>query len=457
MRLRAKFSFLTCSLAVLIVIGVSFFFYITEKQVLLKEMKESQINTVQGLANVGKESLITSNEILTINYLSQVKQTPGVGHAMITALDGEILAHTNIEQLGKKAKEPQDRREIFSVTHPISINDRTVATAMVGFSRSFLDKKIHEALKNTRKRIFGVAALGLLIGFLGAVILSLMMTNPIKIMAAGAASIGEGKLDTVIKVRSKDELGTLAADLNKMAHKLAELDRMKQDFIASITHEFRSPLNAMAIHFDLLSKEKMGELNEKQKSSFNILKKNAKRLELFINDLLDIAKIERGKMEINNMDFELLPVINEIRDLYKVQADKKSIVIKTELPGELPDAYADPDRTRQILTNLINNAIKFTGANGSITLNVVLNDNNFIQVSVQDTGMGIPENQLNSIFNKFEQVKGVRTSLTGQKGTGLGLSIVKGIVEGQGGKIWVESEENKGSTFYFTLPVVKEH
>lgn len=485
MKLRTKFSLLTCTLAVVVVLGVSSFLYIAEKQLLLKEMKENRNNIINGLAEVSRESLITSNEIVIINYINKLKDTRGLKYAMLTTPEGEILAHTDIQLLGNKVRKPleinisaskefftqkyvnENNIEISAVSLPVSVDGKARGIVWVGFSQIILNKLVDETLQKTRKRIYGVASIGLLIGFLGAIILSSMMTKPIKKMAKGAESIGQGKLDTVIQVTSKDELGNLARDLNKMAKKLAELDQMKQDFLSSITHEFRSPLNAMGIHFDLLFKGHLGELNDKQKDSLSILKNNSSRLGMFIDDLLDVAKLERGKMVINGSLFNLSPIIRETADFYKVQADQKSISLKTESADELPQVYADPDRTRQILTNLLNNAIKFTPENGEIIIDAgyqspdssrlsgdlpMRQDAGFVEVSVKDSGMGIPEDQLGTIFNKFEQVKGIRNKVVGQKGTGLGLAIVKGIVEGQGGNIRVESEPGKGTTFFFTIP-----
>ncbi|MFH1415146.1 MAG: HAMP domain-containing sensor histidine kinase [Elusimicrobiota bacterium] len=474
MKLRTKFSFLTCTLTVAVVLGVSVFLYIAEKQLLIKEMKETQKNIVHGLSEVSKESLITSNEILLINYINKIKETRGMKYAMLTSMEGEIKVHTDADFIGSTIKKPleiipgmadevivrtyNDEKgdEISVISKPILVNNTGSGIVWIGFSQAVLNGVVDETLRKTKKRILGVASFGLILGIIGAIILSIMMTKPIRKMAEGAQLIGSGKLGTVIDVKSKDELGNLARDLNKMAKKLAELDQMKQDFVSSITHEFRSPLNAMGIHFDLLAKGHLGELNEKQKDAVGVLKKNALRLGMFIDDLLDMAKIERGKMVINSRGFKLVPVINEIRDFYKVQADKKKISLKTEVKDGLPEAYGDPDRIRQIFTNLLNNAIKFTPENGVITISAELSKDNGIKMAVKDTGMGIPEDQVDSIFNKFEQVKGVREKVYGQKGTGLGLAIVKGLVEGQAGKIWVESEYGKGTVFYFTLPVNKD-
>jgi len=278
-----------------------------------------------------------------------------------------------------------------------------------------------------------------------------MMTKPIKQMAKGAELIGQGKLDTEISVKGKDELGSLARDLNKMSRQLKEIDQMKSDFLASVTHELKSPLTSLIMYIDLFLQGAAGTLNEKAKKFLKIMERNSNRLSRFIDDLLDMAKIERGKMEIKKEPLEILPIVSETVELMKPQADEKDIEIAINIPDNLPLVFVDGDRTRQIITNLVSNSIKFTPEEGKISIKIQ-DDKEYLQVSISDTGIGIPPEQINRIFDKFEQVREVRERVKGPKGTGLGLAIVKSLVEAQGGKIWVESELDKGSTFYFTLP-----
>jgi len=469
MKLGTKFSVLTGSLVILVVAGVSIFLFIAEKRLLLQEMKANQINTIKGLAQVSEESFISENEILLLNYVKLIKKTRGVIYAMLTDTKGKILAHTDYNLLGNTVTDAagvktlsanelfvqtcfdKENREIFDITLPVFAGGKKRGLARIGFSQRVIHEIVEETLSKTRRRIFGVAVVVLIFGVAGAMVLAAMMTTPIKKMAQGAMLIGQGKLNTVIQVKGKDELSGLAKDLNAMAEKLKELDQMKQDFVSSITHEFRAPLNAMSIHFDLFFKGRLGEMTEEQKESLTVLKKNTTRLGKFINDLLDIAKIERGKMEINRQNFDLSSLINEIFQLYKVQTDQKKIEFKTQVQENLPGAFADPDRIRQILNNLVSNAIKFTPEQGIITVSAAENQD-FLEISVKDSGMGIPGDQIENIFNKFEQVKGIREKVRGQKGTGLGLAIAKILVERQGGTIRVESELGKGSTFRFTIP-----
>jgi two-component system sensor histidine kinase GlrK len=283
------------------------------------------------------------------------------------------------------------------------------------------------------------------------------MTRPIKKLAKGAASIGEGNLDTKIDVSSKNELGNLASEFNNMALKLKELDQMKNDFVSSVSHELRSPLTAIEGYVDFflqgISMQDQGVTitKEKQVKALNIMKNNTRRLSGFINDILDLAKIEAAQMEMVKEPTLLKGIIEEMVTLFIHLAEEKKITLSYNVEGEVGEISVDGDKMKQVLSNLISNALKFTPEGGKIIIG--LKDQVDSQlISVKDTGIGIPKDSLNAVFDKFRQVEGVREKIKGAKGTGLGLAIVKGIVEGHGGKIWVESELGKGSTFLVRLP-----
>jgi signal transduction histidine kinase len=472
MKLRAKFSFSAIMLVIVVILGISVFLFIAERNMLLKEKKEVQVNTLKGLTHAGKEFIITKNRIQLINYINQIKEAEALLYAELMDQDGIILAHSDIKHLGQtdKSKEGENARnsddlliqlyeqkndEVSDMSLPVYVKDEKAATARIGFSKTIIDKSINESLKKTGQLILFVALGALIFGMIGSLLLAQMMTKPIRQMADGAALIGKGKLDTVIKVESKDELGNLAKDLNNMAEQLRELDEMKQDFVSSVTHELRSPLNSLGMYFDLFFKGQLGDFTAEQKEALSFMKDSTARLGKFINDLLDTAKLERGKMEVKPETCRVENIINDVVKLYKVQADAKSIDLQAQLAESLPGIFADPDRTAQVLNNLVNNAIKFTPESGQIMVQVSVQDKDYLKVSVKDSGIGIPAEQLDRVFNKFEQVKGAKKNMKGPKGTGLGLAIVKGFVEAQGGKIWVESETGKGSVFSFTLPIME--
>lgn len=232
--------------------------------------------------------------------------------------------------------------------------------------------------------------------------------------------------------------------------KIRELDRLKSEFVSHVSHELRTPLVAMQKNLALILKEVVGKINEEQKELLSLVDENLQRLTRLINDLLDFSKIEAKKMEWNRQKADIVLLIKKVVFSFRNWALEKKIDLKAELPERPIELYLDSDRITQAVTNLVSNALKFTPANGTIQIDLK-EEKNVVRISVEDTGIGIEEKDRQRIFNKFEQVKLNRPY--GISGTGLGLSITKEIIEGHGGRIWVESEINKGSKFIFELPV----
>lgn len=255
-------------------------------------------------------------------------------------------------------------------------------------------------------------------------------------------------------VRLKD----FADKLEKANQELRKIDAMKSEFVSVASHELRTPLAAIKNSVQLMLSGKTGEINENQTKFLSMAERNINRLTNILNDLLNLSKIESGKIELKFEDIELKGIIELIASSLRIQADGKSIQIEVEVPEQLPAVYGDPEKIEQILTNIIGNSIKFTAEGGKILITAKLlspekegGPRHTVAVYVKDTGIGIPPEHLEPIFEKFHQVEGsLHRSVSG---TGLGLAITKGLVEAHQGKIWVESEVGKGSTFTFTLPI----
>ncbi|HWI52807.1 MAG TPA: response regulator [Symbiobacteriaceae bacterium] len=231
--------------------------------------------------------------------------------------------------------------------------------------------------------------------------------------------------------------------------KETEVDRMKSEFIATVSHELRTPMTSIKGSLGLVLGGIAGPLPEDAKDLLSIAQNNTDRLIRLINDILDISRIEAGKMEIKRAPLSIADAIHRaVRELEGF-ANQRGILIEAELPDDLPRAVADYDRLQQVLVNLLSNAIKFSEAHSQVAIWAGLEDG-MISVRVQDHGPGIPPDHLSQIFEKFHRVDNASTRKTG--GTGLGLAICKAIVEEHGGRIWVDSEVGKGSTFSFTLP-----
>jgi two-component system, sensor histidine kinase and response regulator len=233
--------------------------------------------------------------------------------------------------------------------------------------------------------------------------------------------------------------------------RLKELDRMKSDFVSHVSHELRTPLTAIKGAVDLVLDEVVGPLTEKQIHYLTRVRANTQHLAGLINDLLDLAKIESGRIEVKSSRVSLGGLVHEVVDGLRPMAAEKVIALEANIREPPILVWADRHKINQVLMNLIGNAIKFTPVQGRVTISASRNGHENVQVSVSDTGPGVPPEEKEKIFAKFYQIPEVNED--NPKGTGLGLAISKALVELHGGKIWVESEPGCGSTFSFTLPV----
>lgn len=234
--------------------------------------------------------------------------------------------------------------------------------------------------------------------------------------------------------------------------KQKELDQLKNSFVANVSHELRTPLVAIDKSLSLILNKSTGEISPTQEEFLSIAQRNLKRLSLLVNDLLDLSKLEAGKMEFKRQLSSIEKIVDESIEGLNTWAKTKSIVLEKKIQGGIPQANVDSNRIIQVLNNLIGNAIKFTPNNGNITVEANFqSEKEEIEICVQDTGIGILKENLPKIFDKFFQVsERVPTDING---TGIGLSIAKEIVELHGGKIWAENEEGQGAKFIFTLPL----
>ncbi|MFW6147943.1 MAG: ATP-binding protein, partial [Thermodesulfobacteriota bacterium] len=259
--------------------------------------------------------------------------------------------------------------------------------------------------------------------------------------------------------RACDELAVKSGELEQANRRLKRFDELKSTFLANMSHEFRTPLNSILGYTDLLLDRVDGEINEEQEKSLTKVQKNAKHLLTLINDVLDISRIESGRMDLDLKPVNVKDIIGETISSLDSLLDKMKLRIETVFEQGLPLAHADADRVRQVVMNLVDNAIKFT-PKGHITVQAKSSDigreingsPGFVEVCISDTGQGIRKKDLHRLFDKFRTLDTLATNQY-KKGAGLGLSICKGLIEIQGGTIWVESAYGKGATFCFTLPV----
>ena len=326
----------------------------------------------------------------------------------------------------------------------------------------------------------GLLVLVLIAGATYSIRLARSLSAPLTALARTTDRVVRGERSVGVAQGAPDEIGQLQAGFAQMLHALGEREaalettnsdlaraneelggantelsranRLKSEFLANMSHELRTPLNAIIGYSQLMIDGIDGELNAQQIADLTRVTTAGSTLLGLINGLLDIAKIEAGRMEIGQERVDVAAAVAKVADLVRPNAEAKNVVLRTAVPAGLPDVLADPPRFDQILANLASNAVKFT-ERGSVTI-AARSFGGEVVISVADTGIGIAPEAQTYVFDEFRQEDASTTRQYG--GTGLGLAIAKKLVELQGGRIWLESSPGAGSTFSFALPSAPE-
>jgi len=288
------------------------------------------------------------------------------------------------------------------------------------------------------------------VAMVGGIIFSRSISNPIKKLIYLAKEIGKENFDVKVDLKGRGEIAQLVKNMQAMGTALKNAKKDKDEFIAMISHELKTPLTPIKIYATTLKKPKaFGELNQKQTEAVDAIHFNALRLERLIGDLLDVQRLETGRMMFSKEKFSVNEVLDEAVKDYQIMSQEKNIQISSKIDGKII-LYSDKKRIDQVLDNLARNSIDFVPKDtGTIQIFAEKNNDNVL-FTVKDNGQGISKEAQKKLFAKFYQAD---TSVTRRHGgTGLGLAICKGIVEGLGGEIWLESEEGKGTNVYFTIP-----
>jgi two-component system sensor histidine kinase GlrK len=302
---------------------------------------------------------------------------------------------------------------------------------------------------NTRRAAIVLTGISLILGVLISLFTTRSITVPISTMEKKTREIAKGDFRWDLNLSSPPEIGELSKAFNFMCNRLNELDKMKSDFLSTMSHELRTPLTSIKEGIGLLREGVGGAITDRQKMVLTILVEESNRLILLVNSLLDLSKMEAGMMTYNFEQANLALLIEKVLTEIEPLAEAKKIRLETKISKNLPMIKLDLERMLQVLRNLIGNAMKFTPEGGRVSVSAHTK-NGGMEVSVADTGPGIPPENLITIFEKFQQ--GNLTDSTEFKGTGLGLAIVKHIISFHGGRIWAESKPGQGSTFIFVLP-----
>jgi len=361
--------------------------------------------------------------------------------------------------------------------------EKTIGLAAVGMSLSL--KRVNATINNIYRNIALLTFVVILVGIGVTVFLVRVIAGPVNELAMAAKRIAEGDLSSHVRITARDEIGELADSFNRMAESVrqregelrthaTELDRLNQQlvlqqqelreinaqleaasrhksqFLANMSHELRTPLNAI-IGFAgiLLNESTLPHSREERKEFLENIISSGRHLLGLISEILDLSKIEAGKVMLALEPFSPRDVLEEVRHTVEPMATKKRIAIEVKIDPQLSTLTADVGKLKQILYNLLSNAIKFTPEAGNVSVRASSTGEG-TEFAVTDTGIGIRPEDQDRIFQEFEQVE--MSAERRFEGTGLGLALAKKLVELHDGRIWVESTVGKGSTFAFTLP-----
>lgn len=422
------------------VVGASCLAFVElQRDSLRRSEVEKERLLLESVERVARESLLAGDPLMLVEHLRFLRRDkPEASHARVL-LDGEWQ-----EVGGPAASDPGETvRRLIEVSLP----GASVSVELDLSKRLLAERERRESalmLRNVGRAGAALAVLGLLL----SIPLSWTLTRRIVLMKKALGAVAEGRFDETVEASGSDELAELGRGVNDMARRLGELDEMKKLFIASVSHELRSPLEAIDSHARGMSAQLQG-LDDATRARLESIHKNASRLGHFVSSLLEMSKIERGRLDYAPRPSELEPLVRDLVLFLAPRAAEASLALTAEVEPGLPAFAFDPDLITQVLTNLVSNAVKFTPRGGKVVVSVKREGPGAVVCSVEDTGVGIPADALDRIFAPFMRIPNSMRS----NGTGLGLSISKKIVEMHGGRIAVESSAGRGSRFYFELPL----
>ncbi len=431
---------------------------------------------------------------VNLKYIADVVSGVKVGragYAYAVSRSGDLIAHPDIglvlqrrsvAQLNQVRTAFQSRPEITKPKAVISNNLQGTKVLSASALIPSLDwavvierpvEEAYEPLYASMLRTSSLLLVGLGMALLASLFVARRVVRPLRNLRDGVERIGSGNLGYRLNVKTGDEIEILAEEFNKMTaqlqesyanlerkvadrtqelatanERLDEASRHKSQFLANMSHELRTPLNGILGLTEMILDGIYGEVPEKIRSALEDVQASGRHLLGLINDVLDLSKIEAGRVTLALHEYSMRDVVQAVSTAMQPLAAAKNLTLKVTIPPDLPPANGDQRRITQVLMNLVGNAIKFAEA-GEVRVEVGSADGSFL-LSVSDTGPGIAPADQERIFEEFQQVDG--SSSRSKGGTGLGLTIAKRIVEMHGGRIWVESKVGMGSTFRFMLP-----
>jgi signal transduction histidine kinase len=360
------------------------------------------------------------------------------------------------DQAGGSAKGQRFQTEAINAANELGTLADGLATRTQA-EASTLVAENRSAYADSRQLFIEVGGVSVFLALALGFVLSWSLTGPIRHTEERLAEIAAGDFSGRVEISNRDELGVLAANVNRMNDELARLygeletaSQHKSEFLANMSHELRTPLNAIIGFSEVLREQMFGELNEQQLGYVDDVLEAGWHLLSLINDILDLAKVEAGRMELQLADVSLPQTLESGITMHGERASKSGIALSLSVEPNDILIRVDERKLRQVVFNLLSNAVKFTPPGGRIDISASM-INGTVEVAVADTGAGIAPEDQELIFEEFQQARG--NAGDAREGTGLGLPLSRKFIELHGGRLWVESVPGAGSTFRFTLPV----
>jgi signal transduction histidine kinase len=410
---------------------------------------------------------------------------PGGGAPYLVDMTGTVIAHPNVEFMLRRTRvsdptilaystDPKSDKETRAGLQSASLDGRASYSSMASIGTPrwtiVIEQPADVVTAPLRRSLFGalaILAVALLMSFIVSLWYARRLSRPILALEEGAVAFAKGNFKKRMHVRTGDEIELLAAEFNKMADQLQEYtdslerrvaektaqlemaNRHKSEFLANMSHELRTPLNAIIGFSEVLKERMFGDLNDKQLEYVRDIFGSGQHLLSLINDILDLTKVEAGHMALDIQEFDVAAAVDNCCTLIRERAHRSRLKFTSEVEPDVGKWPADERKFKQVLLNLLTNAVKFTPAGGIVTLRTWI-EGDWLVVSVRDTGIGIAAEDRAAIFKEFHQipVQGVAK----HEGTGLGLSLSRRLVELHCGTLTVESEPRRGSTFTARFP-----
>ena len=367
---------------------------------------------------------------------------PITDRVVILNTEGKVVVDTGGASVNEE--HPSDH---LKEAVPVEIGGETVGAVLVG---SMIEPVLNPADEDFLRSVnLSILITAISVGLLALVLGSLLfrqITSPLRSLSQTAQAIAAGQLGRRVDIKTGDEIGRLAKSFNYMAESLAQADVQRRNMVADIAHELGTPLTVVQGNLEAIL-DGVYDLNLENVASIH---EQTVLLSRLVADLRDLALAEAGQLHLDLQPVDLASLVDRVIEGFEAQASDKGISLKVNVPADLPQINGDEQRLNQVLFNLISNALRHTPSGGTITTVGEIKENRVV-IKVQDTGSGIPPEDLPHIFERFYRADRSRARTSG--GSGLGLTIAKQIIEAHDGQIWVQSWLGAGSTFAFSLPV----